>query len=136
MDNILQKIIFVLKSLIPLMQDLLKRKQNEQMVKRVCQEEGLNVEQTMEICATVYAESGFDDKAVNKNLNGTTDWGLCQFNDYWMWKKEKVINPQDALNNPKLAIETMISLYQKRRITNWNGYKSKAYYKYIERGEL
>jgi soluble lytic murein transglycosylase-like protein len=33
-------------------------------------------------CAVIEAESSWNPNAKLVNKNGTTDWGICQFNDY------------------------------------------------------
>ena len=97
----IKQIIVVIQQLIPLMQQLLKRKQNEEMVIRICKEEGLTPEQEMDIRGTIAAESSFDDKAINKNSNGTYDYGIIQANSLWYIAKMKLLTKDEALNDPE-----------------------------------
>lgn len=104
---------------------------NKIMFLRVCKEFRLPQEDIDIIAAVIQCESGFDDQAINNNVNGTIDFGICQFNNYWMWERESVIHPDIALNNPEEAIRTMIKLYLKGRIKNWVCYSSGLYRKYL-----
>ena len=78
--------------------------------------------------AVIRCESGFNPRAVNKNSNDTTDYGICQFNDYWYGS---VISPQDALNNPEKALRTMAAMWANGRQSDWTCYKSGAYKQYL-----
>ncbi len=79
--------------------------------------------------ATIWAESGMNPNAINHNENGTTDFGICQFNDYWY---HTIISPADALNNPELALNIMAQQWEKGRQNDWIAYRSKAYIQYLK----
>ena len=79
--------------------------------------------------AVIWAESGMNPKAVNKNPNGTTDFGICQFNDYWY---RRIISPHDALNHPETAINVMAQQWEKGRQNDWIAYRNKSYIKYLK----
>lgn len=79
--------------------------------------------------AVLYCESGMDPKAVNRNKNGTTDYGICQFNDYWY---KDIISPDTALNNPKAALYIMARMWQKGRQKDWICYRNKAYIPWLK----
>ena len=74
--------------------------------------------------AVLYCESGMNPKAVNRNKNGTTDYGICQFNDYWY---RDAISPEVALNQPEIALNVMASAWQKGHADDWICYRTKRY---------
>lgn len=102
------------------------------MIEKTAKEAGIALEtQTYkEGLAVIAAESGFNPKAINRNVNGTVDYGLCQFNDYWYWEKENVISPQAAMD-PKKALYVFWRYFPKRK-DNWTTYKTGVYKKYID----
>jgi len=104
----------------------------EIMIRKTCREEGLSKGNEDLIVAVIWSESGMDPNAVNDNGNGTIDYGLCQFNDYWYWKKEQIIHPDVALHNPKKAVQVMIKQFKRGRLKNWVGYSSGLYRKYLK----
>lgn len=79
--------------------------------------------------AVIWAESGMNPKAVNRNKNGTTDFGICQFNDYWY---KDIISPHDALNNPELALNVMAQQWEKGRQNDWITYRNKSYIPFLK----
>ena len=81
------------------------------------------------LCAVIEAESSWNPNAKLVNNNGTTDWGICQFNDYWY---KALITPEQALNNPEFAIELMAKQFQKGREKDWIAYKSNSYKKFLK----
>lgn len=97
----------------------------------ICKERGLSQEDIDILAAVIMAESRWDDKAKGYNPNGTIDFGLCQFNDYWYWQREQIIHPQVALNSPERAIHVFINQYLKGRIGDWCTYSSGLYLKYL-----
>ena len=108
--------------------ELLRLKKNEEMVRLTCQEKKVDAKAEDTICKTIHCESGFDDKAVCDN--GTSkDFGIAQWNNYWAWKREKIISPEDALYNPKLSMEKMLDIfkeygYTKNGLGRWVCYSS------------
>ena len=133
----IKQIIAVLQQLIPLMQQLFKRKQNEEMVRRICrQEQGLTEAETMDILGTIAAESSFDDKAIGRNTNGSVDYGIIQANSYWYIEKMKLLTKDEALNDPEKCVRVMIKRMREGFLKDWYGYRSKAYYAYLKKGSL
>lgn len=116
--------------------DSLTRMEMKEMVRRVCREEGLNAVETNLICAVIECESSFNPNAINFNDGRTTDFGICQWNNYWSWTREKIIQPKDAFNNPELAVKKMVEMYVKYG-TGVNGlgrficYSGKYHLKYM-----
>lgn len=74
--------------------------------------------------AVLYCESGMNPKAVNRNKNGTTDYGIAQFNDYWY---RDAIDPMTALNKPEVALNVMARAWQRGRQKDWICYRNKKY---------
>lgn len=90
------------------------------MVLRVCKEEGMTHDQTREIYATIDCESNFNPKATNRNTDGTTDWGLCQYNDFWYIGPGKPIPSVDvAMNDPEFCVREMCRAWRKGRKYDW-----------------
>lgn len=103
-------------------------------VRVICDEEKLSVEDKNDMCATVQAESGFKLTAKNENkVNGkvvSTDWGLCQWNDYYHGKE---ITPDEALHNPEKAVRLMCKYWKMGETSKqmWIAYKNGSYRKYL-----
>jgi hypothetical protein len=115
----------------------------EQMVRRVCQEEGMNYAQTNLIVAVIWAESGMNPRAINrKNKNGSIDYGLCQFNDgppndpkrdYSIGPGKKFSTPEEVLNNPEKCVRVMCwRVKQKNGIKDWAAFNNGSYIKYLK----
>jgi len=91
------------------------------------------------LCAVIQAESKFDIKTTNKNNNGTTDWGICMFNDgknkegipYWIGSGAIFKNGQECLENPEKCVKIMIDEYKKGHLYYWVAYKNKSYLKFM-----
>jgi hypothetical protein len=99
-------------------------------IRVICDEEGLTLAQKNLICAVIQGESGFDISIVHPNNDPrhTTDYGLCQFNDYWY---RDSITPDQALHDPEKAVRLMIKQYRGGRLKDWVAYSSGAYRKYL-----
>ena len=78
--------------------------------------------------AVLYCESGMNPKAVNRNKNGTIDYGICQFNDYWY---KDIISPEVALNQPEAALNIMAKMWEKGRQSDWICYRNKRYISWL-----
>lgn len=89
------------------------------------------------ICAVIQAESGFKNSAKleNKRANGTvwsTDWGICQINDYYhVGVGKKFPSVKYMLDNPDKCVKWMIQMYKQGKLSMWVAYKSGAYKKYM-----
>ena len=112
------------------MQKLLKaieRIKIQIMIKRVTREEGLNKHLANILMATIQCESNFNTKAVNRNRDGSTDYGLCQFNSYWYIEKMKLLTKEEALNDPEKCVRIMARRFKKARADDWVCYKTGWY---------
>jgi len=109
-------------------------------VRVMCDDAKLNYAQKNEICATIYGESEFNNNAVcrNKNKKGevtSSDWGICQINDYWHCGKGKTFPSSDyVVAHPEKAVMFMIKMYKAGQIDLWIAHKSKRYLKFIPKG--
>ena len=127
----IQRQISLLQQLLDIARQILalttrrERLQWEVVARQLAADYGVDVETFV---AVIRCESGFDPRAVSKNQNGTTDYGICQFNDYWYGS---VISPQDALNKPEKALRTMAVVWASGRQSDWTCYKSGAYKQYL-----
>lgn len=105
----------------------------------LCDEMGLSYKKKDILCACIYQESEFDNRAVGENAK-TTDYGICQFNDgknkkgepYWIGTGALFSSVQDVFDNPERAIRTMIGIYlQTGELAPWASYTSGAYVKHL-----
>ena len=98
-------------------------------VRVICDEEGLTVAQKNTLCETVKCESGFNPlaKHENKNAKGvitSTDWGICQINDYWHIGPNKSFpSVEYVLNNPEACIRWMCTMWKANKQMLWVCYK-------------
>lgn len=106
-------------------------------VRVICDEEGLIPEEKNMICACIFQESRFMNSAVgrNKDKSGrvtTTDWGICQVNDFWQIGPKKTFPSVDyVLENPEKVVRWMISMYEQKKLSLWVSYSSGAYKKWL-----
>lgn len=108
----------------------------QQMVLRVCDEQGCNELLTKQIYATIEWESGFNPLCENVNPNKTVDYGICQYNSYWYIGKGKPIDSIDeALHNPEKCVRVMCQQAKKGMLKDWVGYKSGNYMRYMADAE-
>lgn len=108
-------------------------------VRVICDEENLNWEQKNTMCATIGGESQYNTKAIGRNYDfnsrgekylASTDWGLCQWNDFYHGKE---IPPEVALNNPERAVRLMAFYWKKGEAFRrwWIAYKNGSYRNYL-----
>lgn len=106
----------------------------------ICAEMGLSQDLTNILVACIHQESDFNPKAVGKpNKNGTTDWGICQFNDgknakgvpYWIGKGAAFPSTDFVLANPESSVRLMCKLFSEGQMSQWSSYNSGAYKKYL-----
>lgn len=105
-------------------------------IRVICDEMGMTYEQKDTMCATIQGESGFLLTAKNENKrNGitvSTDWGLCQINDYYHIGEGKSFPSVDyVVNNPEAVVRWMGQQWLAGRRNWWIAYKSGAYRKYL-----
>ena len=118
--TLIHRILDVLRKTLGL-QTKLEKLQWEKIAREIARKHSIDEDLFV---AVLYCESGMDPKAVNRNENRTTDYGICQFNDYWY---KDIISPDTALNNPKAALYIMAKMWQDGRQSDWICYRNKMY---------
>lgn len=109
-------------------------------VRVICDQEGLNWSEKQELTACVMQESEFDINAKNYNYAfdketgekhlASTDYGICQWNDYYHGKE---ITPNEAQYHPEKAVRLMCAYWKRGEAAKrqWISYKSGAYRKFL-----
>lgn len=101
-------------------------------VRVLCDRANLSLAEKNLLCACIYQESTFLNSAVGKNST-STDWGLCQINDYFHIGKGKDFPSVEYVKtHPKEVVEWMIGMYKAGNLYQWSSYKSKAYLKWLK----
>lgn len=103
-------------------------------VRVICDEEGLPVSQKNELCATIACETKgtFDPKIIHKNDNGTTDFGICQINDYWNIGTGKPFPSSDyVLTHPEECVRWMCKKWKQGQQYLWSCYRFNLYKDYL-----
>lgn len=118
-------------------------------VRAICDLEGISGFQLVDghprlkkdiLTACVYQESNFRVDAMHKNTNGTTDWGICQYNDgkskngtpFWIGPGAALESVHEVLTNPEKCLRVMCRYYKATGHLNpWVSYNSGAYKKYL-----
>jgi hypothetical protein len=123
--SILQKIVEVLKKLIALYQELIKKLSGkkgpgeetiEEMIRRIAAEEGVDPDLAVRVAL---CESGLDPKAKHLNPDGTIDRGLYQWNDYW----HPEVSDADAYD-PEKATRLFCKAVREGHLNWWNSSRS------------
>lgn len=122
--SILRLIVLKLQQVIALQKKLYWEKE----AREICRTVGLTQELTDMVVATIWCESGMNPDAENKNKDGTTDWGICQFNDYWYGK---IMPANVAKYNPRTAIELMAREAKAGKLGNWICFRSGKYKNFL-----
>ena len=116
---------------------------NRHNVRVLCDLAGMAFSDKDILCAVVGGESGWlnyyaDGKPViHQNLNkdgslSSTDWGICQINDYWHIGAGKDFPTVEyVLENPEAVVNWMIGMYKAGNIKDWDAYLSGNYKKYL-----
>ena len=120
----LKRKLDILREILHL-QTIVQKLTMEKMVRETATRHGVDVEM---LVAVIKAESGMNPNAVTRNKNGTTDFGLCQFNDYWY---RDLITPSVALHDPQAAVDLMCTMWRQGRQSDWIAYRNKSYLKFM-----
>lgn len=109
-------------------------------IRVLCDETGLNLTDKNIITACIKQESGFNPKAIGApNTNGTTDYGLCQYNNghnrlgvpFWIGPGATFASIEEVLNDPEKNVRVMINALQHGRLHLWSSYSTGAYKKHL-----
>lgn len=118
-------------------------KHNYHNVRVLCDRSNLTVSEKNIICACIYQESQFYNYLPNgkpvSNQNrlangsvGSTDWGICQVNDYYHLGVGKDFPSVNfALANPDKVVAWMIGMYQHGLLRQWVSFSSGAYRQWL-----
>lgn len=107
------------------------------MCQQICKDKKLTPFQTAEMLATLMFEAGFNNTLTNKNKNAkgvvtSTDWGLCQINDYWHIGKNKSFpSVEYVLANPDKVVMWMADMWKAGKGKLWVAYSGGYYKKYF-----
>lgn len=83
------------------------------------------------ICACIWQESRFSNKAVGRNAH-SVDWGIVQINDrIWAGPGEPFSSAQDIVDHPEKAVRFMVHMYQKGKLSLWVSYSSGVYKQWL-----
>jgi hypothetical protein len=72
----------------------------------------------------------------------STDWGICQVNDYWHIKghgkpewdvRKEWESVEEVVANPEKVVRWMIRMYKAGQLGQWVSYSSGAYVRYLPR---
>jgi hypothetical protein len=97
---------------------------SQEMVRRVCKEEGLTADMSERLYNTVDQESEFSTSAIHHNKDGTTDYGIAQLNSKWyIGPTQYIKTKEEALNNPEKCIHLMCKAFKQGRQRDWYGYR-------------
>lgn len=113
-------------------------------VRVLCDLAGLTVDEKNLICACIYQESNFynylpdgqDVKHINYEKDGvtvsSTDWGLCQVNDYFHIGAGKDFpSVQYVMSTPEAVVKWMIGMYKAGDLNQWDSYLHGAYKQWL-----
>jgi hypothetical protein len=89
---------------------------------KVCREEGLSLELTADLHATIWGESGWNQYCVNTD---SKDYGLCQFSLRY-YCKEYNMTPAECLLNPEKQLRIMARNFKAGRQKNWVAYQPES----------
>jgi len=117
-------IMNTIKAMIQAIMERIKTLQIEAKVLSICEQEGLTEQEATMLLAVIRCESGMNPKAVNRNSDGSYDYGICQLNSYWYIHKMKLITKEEALNDIDKCVRLMIKRYREGFLKDWVCYKS------------
>lgn len=98
----------------------------------VCDEIGLSYPQKNILCACVFQESRFSNKAVGKNAH-STDWGIVQINDHFNIGVGKPFpSVEYVLEHPEECVRWMARIYKNTgALQPWSSFTSGAYTQWL-----
>ncbi len=106
-------------------------------VRVICDEENLTVYSKNVITACIDVESQFynylpNGKPTTHANPGSTDWGICQVNDYWHIGPHKDF-PSIAfvMAHPDVVVRWMVHMMKQGHLNQWVSYSSGEYLKHM-----
>ena len=120
---------------------LAERRAMYSLAKKICMEEKLSAVLTRHLLATIWGESGWNQYCLNtSNRNGTTDYGLCQFNNgklngvpLWIGKGAAFKDAQEVIDSPEKCLRVMAREFKRDHAFYWIAYKNGSYKKYLDK---
>jgi hypothetical protein len=106
-------------------------------VRVICDQEGLSWNDKNILDACVHVESGYNPLAIhpNKDISGkvwSTDYGICQINDYWNIGAGKTFPTSDfVLQNPEASVRFMCRMWKAGKQNLWASWTSGLYKQYL-----
>jgi hypothetical protein len=95
---------------------------------------GLSVKDNDILCAVIQCESGFNAECIHRNYSDgrltSTDWGICQINDYFHIGKGKDFPTiRYVLENPETCVRWMVKQWKRGEAGKrmWICYSKKLY---------
>lgn len=80
----------------------------------------------------VNKDGTFKRDAQGNKIVSSTDWGICQVNDYWHIGPKKDFPSVDfVMANPEKAVRWAALLFKQGQADMWDSHKSGAYEKYL-----
>lgn len=138
-DNLLTRLYILKPSLMPnpdtLLPDWSIIPAAHHNVRVIADLQGLTYDQKEIFAACIMQESGFDINAINHNSDGSTDWGICQYDDNpkngWIGANGRFPDAKYVLTHPKECAEVMAQhLKSTGNLNPWVSYNTGAYLKY------
>lgn len=103
----------------------------------IMDEYGLSWQAKNLLCAVIQAESGFNINAKNQNKDKTgkvlsTDWGICQINDYWHIGKGKgFASIEEVVNKPEKSVRFMVDMFRHGKLGLWCAFTNSSYKRFL-----
>lgn len=111
-----------------------KKQKLIEAIKNICQQNSLSPTKIKTQLAVIDCESGWNPFAINKNKDGTMDYGLCMFNSKWWIGKGKAIPDfTTALNNPLFCAKIMTKEFKNNNEKFWVCYSGDYYKKFLNK---
>lgn len=98
------------------------------LAKTVCVAEGIIGQDSLDMLATIFGESGYNRWCENQK---TFDYGLCQFSKRYYLVEYKM-TPQEAIDSPERCLRIMAKNWKTRK-SNWVAYSSGGFRKWLGR---
>lgn len=108
---------------------------NHHNIRALCDLEGLTVQQKNDLTATLHCESGWNTETIHKNVvNGqvaSTDYGICQINDYYHIGEGKDFPSVDfVMRNPEACVRWMCKQWKAGNGRLWVCFSKNLYTHY------
>jgi hypothetical protein len=108
---------------------------NHHNIRALCDLEGLTLQQKNDLTATLHCESGWDIETIHKNvvdgIVASTDYGICQINDYYHIGEGKDFPSVDfVMQNPEACVRWMCKQWKAGNGRLWVCFSKSLYKQY------